>query len=76
MACVASLTPAPLDRDSRTLKEATTIARLGHASVVVQAQSSAQAFADAPFSVFADLAVTSPLYDTTGGSLVSMARTW
>lgn len=29
--------------------------------------------ADAPFSVFADLAVTSPLYDTTGGSLVSMA---
>ena len=29
--------------------------------------------ADAPFSVFADLAVTSPLYDRTGGSLVSMA---
>jgi zeta-carotene desaturase len=29
--------------------------------------------ADAPFSVFADLAITSPLYDTTGGSLVSMA---
>jgi zeta-carotene desaturase len=29
--------------------------------------------ADAPFSVFADLAVTSPLYDRTGGSVVSMA---
>jgi zeta-carotene desaturase len=29
--------------------------------------------ADAPFSVFADLAITSPLYDRTGGSLVSMA---
>jgi uncharacterized protein with NAD-binding domain and iron-sulfur cluster len=29
--------------------------------------------ADAPFSVFADLAVASPLYDMTGGSLVSMA---
>ncbi len=29
--------------------------------------------ANAPFSVFADLAVTSPLYDRTGGSLVSMA---
>jgi zeta-carotene desaturase len=29
--------------------------------------------ADAPFSVFADLAVTSPGYDRTGGSLVSMA---
>ena len=29
--------------------------------------------ADAPFSVFADLAVTSPLYDRSGGSLVSMA---
>ncbi len=29
--------------------------------------------ADAPFSVFADLAVTSPLYDRHGGSLVSMA---
>jgi zeta-carotene desaturase len=29
--------------------------------------------AHAPFSVFADLAITSPLYDRTGGSLVSMA---
>lgn len=29
--------------------------------------------ADAPFSVFGDLAVVSPLYDRTGGSLVSMA---
>ncbi len=29
--------------------------------------------AQAPFSVFADLAVVSPLYDRTGGSLVSMA---
>jgi zeta-carotene desaturase len=29
--------------------------------------------ADAPFSVFADLAVVSPLYDRTGGSLISMA---
>ncbi|MDQ6693934.1 MAG: FAD-dependent oxidoreductase [Chloroflexota bacterium] len=29
--------------------------------------------AHAPFSVFADLAVTSPLYDRTGGSVVSMA---
>ncbi|MDQ3930166.1 MAG: FAD-dependent oxidoreductase [Chloroflexota bacterium] len=29
--------------------------------------------ADAPFSVFADLAVTSPLFDRTGGSLISMA---
>jgi zeta-carotene desaturase len=28
---------------------------------------------DAPFSVFADLAITSPMYDRTGGSLVSMA---
>jgi phytoene desaturase len=29
--------------------------------------------AETPFSVFADLAVVSPLYDRTGGSLVSMA---
>jgi zeta-carotene desaturase len=29
--------------------------------------------ADAPFSVFAALAITSPLYDRTGGSVVSMA---
>jgi uncharacterized protein with NAD-binding domain and iron-sulfur cluster len=29
--------------------------------------------AHAPFSVFADLAVTSPLFDRSGGSLVSMA---
>ena len=28
---------------------------------------------DAPFSVFADLAITTPMYDRTGGSLVSMA---
>ena len=29
--------------------------------------------ADAPFSVFADLAMVSPLYDRTGGSVISMA---
>ncbi len=51
MSRVVSLTPARLERDSRTLKEATTIARLGHRSTVVEAQRSAQPFAGAPFEL-------------------------
>jgi glycosyltransferase involved in cell wall biosynthesis len=51
MTRVVTLTPAALDRDSRTLKQATTVARLGYASTVVQALGSHQAFADAPFEL-------------------------
>jgi len=51
MSRVVSLTPAALERDSRTLKEATTIARLGHESIVVEALASTQPFPGAPFAV-------------------------
>jgi len=51
MSRVVSITPARLDRDSRTLKEAATIARLGHESIVVEAQGSAQPPGDGSFAV-------------------------
>jgi glycosyltransferase involved in cell wall biosynthesis len=51
VARVVSLTPARLERDSRTLKEATTIARLGHRSTVVEAQGSHDDFSAAPFAL-------------------------
>jgi glycosyltransferase involved in cell wall biosynthesis len=51
MSHVVSLTPAALARDSRTLKQAITVARLGHRSTVVEAQSSGAAFAGAPFEL-------------------------
>lgn len=68
MARVASLTPAPLDRDSRTLKQATTIARLGHASVVVEAQGSSGGFPDAPFDVLTLRSVGESLADDAGSA--------
>lgn len=40
---VVSITPVSLDADSRTLKEAASIARLGHRSIVVEGQGSATA---------------------------------
>jgi glycosyltransferase involved in cell wall biosynthesis len=63
VARVASLTPARLERDSRTLKEATTIARLGHTSVVVEAHASANRFADAPFALLTLRSVGEALAD-------------
>jgi glycosyltransferase involved in cell wall biosynthesis len=51
VARVVSLTPARLERDSRTLKEATSIARLGHRSTVVEAQGSQGDFTAAPFTL-------------------------
>lgn len=42
MKTVVSLTPLPLDRDSRTLKIAASLARLGYRSVVVENRPSAQ----------------------------------
>jgi glycosyltransferase involved in cell wall biosynthesis len=68
LARVASLTPAPLDRDSRTLKQATSIARLGHVSVVVEAQGSSQSFADAPFEVLTLRSVGESLADDDGNA--------
>ncbi len=40
MSRVVTLTPTSLERDSRTLKQASSVARLGHASIVVEAQGS------------------------------------
>jgi glycosyltransferase involved in cell wall biosynthesis len=51
MTRIVSLTPASLERDSRTLKQATSVARLGHRSTVVEAQRSDQDFAGAPFEL-------------------------
>jgi len=51
MSRVVSLTPSRLDRDSRTLKQASSVARLGHESVVVEAVKSAEDPTDAPFEV-------------------------
>jgi glycosyltransferase involved in cell wall biosynthesis len=75
LARVASLTPAPLDRDSRTLKQATTIARLGHTSIVVEAQGSARAFDDAPFEVLTLRSVGESLADDAG-SAPNVGRGW
>jgi glycosyltransferase involved in cell wall biosynthesis len=63
---VVSLTPAPLDRDSRTLKEATTIARLGYASAVVEAQGSGASFAGAPFALHTLRSMGESLADDAG----------
>ncbi|MBX5441226.1 MAG: glycosyltransferase [Solirubrobacteraceae bacterium] len=68
MSRVVSLTPAALARDSRTLKEATTIARLGHESVVVEAQGSGRAFADAPFRLLTLRSVGESLADEAGSA--------
>jgi len=68
MSRVVSLTPAPLERDSRTLKEATTIGRLGHESIVVEAQGSGQRFPDAPFTVLTLRSVGESLADDEGSA--------
>lgn len=67
MARVVSLTPARLERDSRTLKEATTIARLGHASTVVEAQGSRTDFTGAPFALRTLRSVGESLSEGGGG---------
>jgi glycosyltransferase involved in cell wall biosynthesis len=64
---VVSLTPASLDRDSRTLKQATTVARLGYASTVVEAQRSAREVPAAPFDVVTLRSVGDALADAGGG---------
>jgi glycosyltransferase involved in cell wall biosynthesis len=67
MSRVVSLTPAALDRDSRTLKQATTVARLGHESTVVQAVGSDATFPDAPFTVLTLRSMGEALADDSGG---------
>ncbi|HEY8581823.1 MAG TPA: glycosyltransferase [Capillimicrobium sp.] len=68
MTRVVTLTPASLDRDSRTLKQATTVARLGYASVVVEAQRSAAEVPAAPFEVVTLRSVGESLADGEGAA--------
>lgn len=75
MSRVVSLTPASLDRDSRTLKEATTIARLGHHSTVVQAIGSDATFPDAPFEVLTLRSIGESLADDAGPA-PNVGRSW
>jgi glycosyltransferase involved in cell wall biosynthesis len=75
MSRVVSLTPASLDRDSRTLKEATTIARLGHHSTVVQAIGSDATFPDAPFEVLTLRSMGESLADDAGAA-PNVGRSW
>jgi glycosyltransferase involved in cell wall biosynthesis len=74
MARVVSLTPARLERDSRTLKQATTIARLGHESIVVEAQGSSADFAGAPFRVLTLRSMGEALADDAGAGTPTVGR--
>jgi glycosyl transferase family 4 len=68
MSRVVSVTPAALERDSRTLKEASTVARLGHESIVVEALSSGTAFEDAPFALLTLRSMGESLADDAGAA--------
>jgi glycosyltransferase involved in cell wall biosynthesis len=75
VARVVSLTPARLERDSRTLKEATTIAGLGHESIVVEAQGSSADFSQAPFALLTLRAAGEAMVDSgTEGRRATVTR--
>jgi glycosyltransferase involved in cell wall biosynthesis len=78
MTRIVSLTPARLDRDSRTLKQATSVARLGYASTVVEAQRSEASFDDAPFELLRLSSVGESLADdgdeASGGDIAVAPR--
>jgi glycosyltransferase involved in cell wall biosynthesis len=78
MSDVVTLTPASLDRDSRTLKQATAVARLGHRSTVVQAIGSKSTFADAPFTVLTLRSMGESLADGAAGTAgrPNPSRSW
>jgi glycosyltransferase involved in cell wall biosynthesis len=65
---IVSVTPASLDGDSRTLKEATSFARMGHESVVVEAVRSARPPDDVPFSLVTLRSVGESLADDEGAA--------
>lgn len=67
MSRVVSLTPASLDRDSRTLKQATAVARLGHVSTVVEALASERPPAG-PFELLTLRSVGESLADDAGAA--------
>jgi glycosyltransferase involved in cell wall biosynthesis len=51
MKTVVSITPIAVERDSRTFKEAASMARLGHRSIVVEAEPSGALSGDLPFEL-------------------------
>lgn len=74
MSRVVSLTPAALRRDSRTLKEATSIARLGYESIVVQARGPDTGWAGAPFRVLTLRSLGEALADAGGDAGAAPSR--
>jgi hypothetical protein len=74
MSRVVSLTPASLQRDSRTLKQATSVARLGHESIVVQARGSQTSFAGAPFRVLTLRSLGESLADEGAATAPNVGR--
>ncbi|UGS38742.1 glycosyltransferase [Capillimicrobium parvum] len=63
MTRVVSLTPASLDRDSRTMRQASAVARFGYESIVVEAQRSETEIERAPFAVITLSSVGESLAD-------------
>lgn len=51
MKTVVSITPIAVERDSRTFKQAASMARLGHRSIVVEAEPSGSLFGSPPFEL-------------------------
>jgi glycosyltransferase involved in cell wall biosynthesis len=51
MSTVVSITPIAVERDSRTFKQAASMARLGHRSIVVEAEHSGALPPDLPFEL-------------------------
>jgi glycosyltransferase involved in cell wall biosynthesis len=82
MKTVVSLTPLPLDRDSRTLKIATSLAQLGYRSIVVENRPSAAGRDTGPVEVVtlgrraANPAVAPPSADPGGDSVTARLRGW
>src|SRR5262249_23075584 len=56
---VVSITPLPLRRDSRTFKQAGSVARFGYRSIVVEGQPSGFAVDDLPFQLVSMSGATS-----------------
>jgi glycosyltransferase involved in cell wall biosynthesis len=65
-ATIVSVTPIAIERDSRTLKQATSLARLGYRSVVVEGERSAFDSSDLSFELVTVAGAPPPPTDTGG----------
>lgn len=63
---VVSVTPVALERDSRTLKQAASVARLGYDSVVIERHSSGPDLGDLPFKLRSVGRLPEPRIDARG----------